>query len=85
MAPHRLIYLKLHYQGMILFEKIRRIKRCGLIGVGVALLEKVYHWGWALRCRLSFFLQIRMWISGTTPVTANVPHAPCHEDHGLNL
>ena len=25
------------------------IMRCGLIGLGVTLLEEVCHWGWALR------------------------------------
>ena len=30
---------------MELFERIRRIRRRGLVGVGVALLEEMGHWG----------------------------------------
>jgi hypothetical protein len=28
------------------------LRRCGLMGVGVALLEEVCHWGWALRFQI---------------------------------
>lgn len=28
-----------------LFERIKMIRRCGIVGVGVGLLEEVYHWG----------------------------------------
>ena len=33
------------YQGVVLFERIRRIRRYDLNGVGAALLEEVCHWG----------------------------------------
>ena len=36
----------LGHQGVALFE---RIMECGLVGGGVALLEEVCHWGWALK------------------------------------
>ena len=28
---------------------MRRIKRCGLVDLGISLLEEVYHWKWAVR------------------------------------
>ena len=31
----------LSHQGVILFERIRRMRRCGLVGVGVAFLGEV--------------------------------------------
>lgn len=31
--------------GVALFESIKMIMRHGLAGVGLALLEEVYHWG----------------------------------------
>jgi hypothetical protein len=34
----------LSYQGVELFERIRRIRRCDLIGIGVTLLEEVHDW-----------------------------------------
>jgi hypothetical protein len=36
-------------QGVALFERIRRIRQPGFIGVGVASLREVCHWRWALR------------------------------------
>jgi hypothetical protein len=35
----------LSYYGVALFERIRM---CGIAGVGVALLEEMCHWWWAL-------------------------------------
>jgi hypothetical protein len=37
------------HQGVESFERIRRIRRCGIVGVDVSLLEEVCHRGWALR------------------------------------
>jgi hypothetical protein len=36
----------LSHEEVALFERIRRIRRCGLVGVDVALKE-VCHWRWA--------------------------------------
>ena len=36
-------------QGGELFERFRKIRRCGLVEVGVVLLKEVCHMGWALR------------------------------------
>ena len=37
------------HQGVELFERIGRFNRCGFVGAGMALLEEVCHWQWALR------------------------------------
>ena len=39
----------LSHQVVVLFERIRRIRRYGLIGIGMALVVDVCHWGLALR------------------------------------
>lgn len=36
-------------EGVAFFERIRT---CGLVGVHVALLEEMYHWGWALEFQM---------------------------------
>ena len=45
--PHRLTYL---FECLVFREwcYLRGHRRCSLVGVGVALWEEVYHWGWAL-------------------------------------
>jgi hypothetical protein len=44
-GPHRLIF-----ECVVIREwhYLRGIRRCGLVEVGVAFLEKVCHWEWAL-------------------------------------
>jgi hypothetical protein len=39
----------LSHQGVERSDRIRRIRRWDIVGVGVALLEKMCPWGWALR------------------------------------
>lgn len=58
-------------------ELVGRIKRHGHVGGGVAILEEVCHWGWALR------VQKDIKFSATAP-------KPCifalnHDDNGLSL
>lgn len=48
------------YQGLELFERIRRFRRYGLGGVTMILLEEVCHWGWALKCQKA---HTSLWLS----------------------
>lgn len=45
--PEAHIFECLGHQGEKLFERIRRVGRCDLVGIGVILLEAVCDWGWA--------------------------------------
>lgn len=38
----------LSHHTVELFARTGRVTECGLVGVGVSLLEEVYHWEWAL-------------------------------------
>ena len=46
-SPHRLICVGMRRHRE--WHYLRRIKRCGLVGVNVALLEEMCHSGWALK------------------------------------
>lgn len=67
------------YSVMTEWPKLRRVRRRGLVWVGVASLEEVHHWGWALR------LQTQGRLSGSLfllPVNVDVapsvaPPEPC--------
>lgn len=48
MAPINSHIWILSHQGVTLFGKIRRVNRCGLVEVSVALLEEVCQWRWDL-------------------------------------
>ena len=71
------------------------IKRCGLVGVGVALLEEVCHCGGGLwDLSLSCLETVCSWLPLGEDVELSAPSAPClpgcchafhHDDNGLNL
>lgn len=44
----RPIYLNAYSLGVMLFERMRKMKY-GLVEVGVTLLEEVCHWEWSLK------------------------------------
>lgn len=46
--PQRFIYLNRQSPGIVT-ERIKRIRRCDLVGVGMAMLEGVCHWRSVLR------------------------------------
>jgi hypothetical protein len=52
-------------------RKIRRIGRCGLVGVGVVLLREVCHWGLALR--------FQTLTPGSVPYSLSAPYISRHE------
>ena len=70
---------------MALFERIRRIRRCGLVG-------EACHYVWALRLLKTmlspetFSLTTdRMRLSVIALVRACIGHASCHDDNRPNL
>ena len=79
-GPHRPI----SHQGVTLFERIRRIKSCGLVGRTVLL-------GWALRLQKSLSLSVSVSVSVSLPMDQDVElssptFAPrmlacCHDFH----
>lgn len=91
MAPHGLMCLKVWLIGSGLF------RRCGLVGVGVALSEEVCHRGWALwfsndqaRHIASLFLlptNLDVELSATSPSLhlSMCYHTTHHDDNGLSL
>ena len=89
--PWAQIFVKLSHHGVAL---LRRIRMCGLIGVDVALLKEVHHWGrgWALSFQKSkpgsvLPVDLHVELSATPPV----PCLPachmitCSDDNGLCL
>lgn len=75
---------------------IRRdtIRRCGLDGIAVALLEEACHWNWALRFQIANPVPVSLFLVPTCPdleILALSPalylpvcsHAFCHNDNGL--
>jgi hypothetical protein len=70
--------------GVIVFERIR----CGLVGVGVALLKEVCHWGRALRFQNLKPGPVVVSLPATNPdvelwAPDPVPYLPefCHASH----
>ena len=68
------------------------IKRCGLVGIGVALLEEVYHCGWALRFQMpkpgpvSLLLSVDLELSASlAPCLPAYSYASYHDTNGRNL
>jgi hypothetical protein len=43
------------------------IRRCGLVEVGVALLNKVYYWGWTLRFEMFKSLSLPPFLPPSLP------------------
>jgi hypothetical protein len=75
---------------------LRRIRRCGLVGVVVFLLEEVRHWVWVVRFQKptlgpGSLSACSLWIRCKLSVTAPLPLllacccVPCHDAHGLTL
>ena len=69
-----------------------RVRRCGLVGVGVILLEEVFYWGRALRfqkpktCPVSISLCLLLWdqdVKFSATVPALCMSASHKYDHGL--
>jgi len=70
-------------------------RRCGLAGVGVALLEEVRHWKWALGFQKPkpvsvslFLLPVDLYVELSISPAPCLPaghHTPRHDDNGLNL
>jgi hypothetical protein len=73
-------------------------RRCSLVEIGVALLEEVCHWGWALRfqklqpnpmAHLLFLVPVNqdVELSATTaaPRLHAHCHAFCHDDYGPHV
>ena len=74
------------------FEKMIRTRRCSLVGAGVALLEEVCHWGWALRFQkpmpgptsLPAAWRVDVTLSSASPAPClPVCHHTSHCDNGL--
>ena len=71
------------------------IRRYGLVGVGMAVLEEVCHWGRALRFQmpkpgpvslsLPANLNVELSAASAAPCLPACPHAYHHGDNGLNL
>ena len=74
------------------------IRRCSLVGVGVALLEEVCHWGWALRSQklkpgpvahlfflLPSHLDVELSATSLAPCLPLWHHASRHDNNGLDL
>lgn len=71
------------------------MKRCVLVGVGVAFLEEVGYWVGALKLQmikpgpvsLSHPADPEVEHSASSPASClpACPHASCHDDNGLNL
>lgn len=89
-GPHRLIDLNAWSPGN------GTIRRSGLVGVAVALLAEVCHWGWVLRFQMlksgpvSLFLlpadtDVALLAPSPAPCLLTHNHASHHEDHGLTL
>ena len=70
---------------------LRRVGRCNLVGVGVALLEKVclrFQKPKQVRSSVSLFLlpedlDVELSAIFSTPSLPVYCHAPCHDDKGL--
>lgn len=84
---HRLIYLNVWLLGVSLFE---RVKKYGLVGVGVSLSEKVCHWDWAFRfqklkpgtvghCLFLWYANMNVELSATSSIPCL--SACCHASH----
>jgi hypothetical protein len=80
----------LNENGFYVLIKSDAIKRYDFVGVDMASLEEVCHWGWGFKCPsqtqwLSSFLPPanpdREFI-GTSPASRLPAH--CHDDSGLN-
>jgi hypothetical protein len=74
------------------------LRRCGLVGVGLALLEEESWWGWALRSYAQAQPSVKReppsWLPSYQDVELLAPPAPClpvcchashYYDNGLNL
>ena len=74
------------------------IIRCCPVAAGVALLEEVCHWGWALKSQmlklglvsqflflLSDDLGVELSALSPAPCLSVCSHAPLRDDNGLNL
>jgi hypothetical protein len=93
-APISLYMWMLSHCGVPLLGKIRKY---GLDGVGVILLEEVFHWGWALGFQnpkpslvLLLFLfsldqDVELSATSLPPCLPLCHHDPCHDANGLNL
>ena len=91
MPPHKFIGVNAWIPGS------GTIGRCGLVGVGVALLKVVCHWGWALGFQklkpgpaISLFLlsahpDIELSANFPAPCVPECCHASCQDNNGLNL
>ena len=67
----------LTHHEVVPFEKIRRVRRCGLVRVGTALLEEVCHRGWTL----GFQNQVRPSLSVSLTNTLSVCLSVCLSVH----
>jgi hypothetical protein len=85
----------LNERGLHMFIESESIRRCGLAGVGVALLEEVCPSRWALKfqvlkpgpaCFPSFCQSdsdAELLATSAASCLPSCGHAPCHDDNGL--
>ena len=73
-------------------RRIRTIRRRGLVGVGVALLEEVCVWWWLKPGPVSHTpfplpvgLNVELSVTSSAPCLPGHHHAFCHADNALNL